>query len=250
MDLNDAMGGLDFTAFGGGASTTAYSPAMPHDFNFNTAANAGDFTTVSPQEVLYASAPSSTAVSNLTTPLSTHLTTPSTFGESPNFDDNFEVSPNFGSSDFDNGHSDDPWFPLFPTAEPPANDALPSCEEAQIEIEEDLESLDIMEVAASSGSKSPGKKSATTSPTVGGQGRHSSVAGVNPRQRNKPLAPIVVDDPGDTVKMKRARNTLAARKSRARKAERLEELENLVAQLTQERDDWKEKYKALEKVSG
>jgi hypothetical protein len=39
--------------------------------------------------------------------------------------------------------------------------------------------------------------------------------------------------------MKRARNTLAARKSRERKAQRLDELEAQIAKLEQERDHWK-----------
>ncbi|KAI0970720.1 hypothetical protein F4678DRAFT_434454 [Xylaria arbuscula] len=59
------------------------------------------------------------------------------------------------------------------------------------------------------------------------------------RRRDKPLPPIIVEDPGDTLSMKRARNTLAARKSREQKARRLEELEEKIAKLEQERDNWK-----------
>jgi hypothetical protein len=69
--------------------------------------------------------------------------------------------------------------------------------------------------------------------------RPSSVAGVGSRRRDKPLPPIIVDDPSDTVAMKRARNTLAARKSRERKAARFDELEEKIAKLTAERDHWK-----------
>jgi hypothetical protein len=39
--------------------------------------------------------------------------------------------------------------------------------------------------------------------------------------------------------MKRARNTLAARKSRQRKMQRFEELEDKIAKLEAERDHWK-----------
>ena len=39
--------------------------------------------------------------------------------------------------------------------------------------------------------------------------------------------------------MKRARNTLAARKSRQRKMQRFEELEDEIAKLKEERDHWK-----------
>ena len=59
------------------------------------------------------------------------------------------------------------------------------------------------------------------------------------RKRDKPLPPIIVEDPNDTVAMKRARNTLAARKSRERKAQRFEELEERIAKLEAERDHWK-----------
>ncbi|KAI1427618.1 hypothetical protein F5Y12DRAFT_791900 [Xylaria sp. FL1777] len=55
----------------------------------------------------------------------------------------------------------------------------------------------------------------------------------------KPLPPIIVDDPTDIVHMKRARNTLAARKSRERKVQQLEELEKKITKLEQERDKWK-----------
>ena len=40
--------------------------------------------------------------------------------------------------------------------------------------------------------------------------------------------------------MKRARNTLAARKSRERKAQRLDDLEERIAELERERDYWKQ----------
>lgn len=45
------------------------------------------------------------------------------------------------------------------------------------------------------------------------------------------LPPIVVKDPSDPVAVRRARNTEAARRSRARKNERITELEELVAEL-------------------
>jgi general control protein GCN4 len=63
---------------------------------------------------------------------------------------------------------------------------------------------------------------------------------VNSRKRDKPLPPIIVEDPNDTVAMKRARNTLAARKSRQRKMQRFDELEDKIAKLEAERDHWKD----------
>jgi len=46
-----------------------------------------------------------------------------------------------------------------------------------------------------------------------------------PRKRVPRVPPIIVDDPNDTVAMKRARNTLAARKSRLKRLQKLEEAE-------------------------
>ncbi len=70
-------------------------------------------------------------------------------------------------------------------------------------------------------------------------GKHSSVAGVNSRRRDKPLPPIVIDDPSDTVAMKRAPQHSRRRKSRERKAQRLEELEEKISALEADRDHWK-----------
>lgn len=51
------------------------------------------------------------------------------------------------------------------------------------------------------------------------------------KPRSAPLAPIIVDESCDTVQAKRARNTAAARRSRARKLERMTQLEEKVAEL-------------------
>jgi hypothetical protein len=67
----------------------------------------------------------------------------------------------------------------------------------------------------------------------------SSTSGVAARKRNQPLPPIIVDDPADVVAVKRARNTLAARKSRQKKMERFDELESEIEKLKADRDHWK-----------
>ncbi|KAI8946474.1 hypothetical protein F4801DRAFT_583328 [Xylaria longipes] len=61
----------------------------------------------------------------------------------------------------------------------------------------------------------------------------------NSRRRNNVLPPTIVVNPNDTAAVKRGRNTLAARKSRKRKAQKLEELEEKIAKLEEERDYWK-----------
>ncbi|KAK0629110.1 putative control protein [Bombardia bombarda] len=217
MNIQDHLDLEDFTAFEGGASTTAYSsPALPAVFDLSTSVSSSstNMGTVSPHDLLisepFMSAPNSSAL--------TALTSPSIYNESPDFGDHFDVSPNFGgNSDFDTGA--DVWFPLFPQT----NNNNQQQQES---------------TSPSSGGHQR-RKSATSSPS-GGAGRHSSVAGVNSRRRDKPLPPIIVEDPSDVIAMKRARNTLAARKSRERKAMRFEELEEKIEKLTRERDYWKD----------
>ncbi|KAI8952931.1 hypothetical protein F4801DRAFT_598795 [Xylaria longipes] len=220
LPVLDAMNSLEgFTAFGGGASTAFSSPAL-HDLDMSPASSSTNLGTVSPGELLIGeqfSAPNSSAFTN--------MTTPSTFGESPDYE-NYDVSPNFG--DFDAGSTEN-WFSLFPenTTTDQVTAPIKSSVEAPAELEKpDADSL-------------PRRKSGNSSPSSAAHGRHSSVSGVNARRRDKPLPPIVVDDPNDTIAMKRARNTLAARKSRERKAQKLEELEEKIAKLEEERDHWK-----------
>ncbi|KAI3320250.1 hypothetical protein HD806DRAFT_547437 [Xylariaceae sp. AK1471] len=216
----DAMNNLEgFTAFGGGASTAFSSPAIP-DLDVNSASSSTNLGTVSPGELFLRdqfSAPNSTSFTN--------LTTPSTFGESPEFE-SYEVSPNFG--DFDAG-STDHWFPLFP--ESTITDQVGASTKSPTQAPEELEITESDSL--------PRRKSGNSPPLSNNHGRHSSVSGVNSRRRDKPLPPIIVDDPNDSIAMKRARNTLAARKSRERKAQKLEELEEKIAKLEEERDHWK-----------
>ncbi|KHN99075.1 cross-pathway control 1 [Metarhizium album ARSEF 1941] len=223
--MNAADVDLDeFTAFEGGASAFS-SPAVlsAMDFRGSMSSSTSNVGTVSPQDLLvqepFMSAPSSSAL--------TALTSPSIYDESPDFD-GFDVSPNFGSADLES--SSDPWYPLFPQ-DSGHNGPEVNPEDSPAQTSDDMDSV-------SPASGSGNRKKATNSPT--GSGRHSSVAGVSSRKLDKPLPPIIVEDPGDPVAMKRARNTLAARKSRERKAQRLEELEDRIAKLEAERDHWKE----------
>ncbi|TFA98151.1 hypothetical protein CCMA1212_010154 [Trichoderma ghanense] len=220
----------DFTVFEGGASTAFSSPAVASSFDFSSGASsaASNLGTVSPQDLLvqepFMSAPNSAAL--------TALTSPSLYNGSPDFD-SFDVSPNFGTAEFDNGPSD-PWYPLFPSDAVSHELVNPS----ESPVQKPLESEPMYRSSSSgSGSGSGKKKPSSGSPTS--STRHSSVSGVNSRRRDKPLPPIIVEDANDTVAMKRARNTLAARKSRERKAQRFEELEDRIAKLEAERDHWK-----------
>lgn len=231
----DALGYEDFTAFEGGATTAYSSPGVPgYDVNVSSASSVSNLGTVSPQDLLirdsFASAPNSSAITN--------LTSPSMYGESPEFHDNYEVSPNFGSNDFDSGSGGgDKWFSLFPEQNSTAESTAPAVDPPAVD-QSPLEPSEELELAKAT---SQSRRKSSNSPPSGNHGRHSSVGGVNPRRRDKPLPPIIIDDPNDTVAMKRARNTLAARKSRQRKAERFDELEEKIAGLEKERDYWKER---------
>ncbi|KAL1867164.1 hypothetical protein VTK73DRAFT_4297 [Phialemonium thermophilum] len=214
MDLLD-----DFSAFGGGDSATAFSsPGLQtgYDLSASVSSSATNVATVSPQDLLiqdpFMSAPNSAAL--------TALTSPSTYSGTPPMMGNHGLtSPEWEKADF----VPDYWYPLFP----PQKDDSPSSGSDSPEKSDGLEATE----STHSGRR---KKSGTP-------GRHSSVSGVGSRKRDKPLPPIVVEDPNDVVALKRARNTLAARKSRQRKAERFEELEEKIAKLEAERDYWKKK---------
>jgi len=217
----------DFTVFDGGASTAFSSPVIPSGFDFSSGASssASNLGTISPQDLLkqesFMSAPNSAAL--------TTLTSPSLYNGSPDFD-GCDVSPNFGTAEFDGPN--DPWYPLFPpdTSGHEQANANDSPAQKSADLDDSMRRL-------SSGSGSGRKKSSSASPA--GSTRHSSVSGVNSRKRDKPLPPIIVEDMNDMVAMKRARNTLAARKSRERKAQRFEELEERITKLEAERDHWK-----------
>ncbi|KAM3566235.1 hypothetical protein ARSEF4850_000825 [Beauveria asiatica] len=211
----------DLPIFDGEVSNTAFSsPALASfDFNGSVSSSASNLGTVSPHDLLvqepFMSAPNSAAL--------TALTSPSIYNESPDFD-NYDVSPNFEAADF--GNPSDSWYPLFPE-----ESSAPEATNADSSPNQGSDSDSVGQAPGNSKRKSSG------SPTSGG--RHAAAAGVNARKRDKPLPPIIVEDPNDVIAMKRARNTLAARKSRERKALRFDELEDKIAKLEAERDHWK-----------
>jgi len=213
----DDIAGLGFPQ----ADTAFSSPAMPPIFDVASTMSSTTIGTVSPQDLLvhepFMSAPNSTAL--------TALTSPSTYNGSPDFNDAFNMSPCFVGSDLEGGTSD-PWFPLFP-------------QDGPSEMTGDGEGTSHEEthatLVAGRVENAPKKRKSRGASA----GQHSSVSGVGSRRRDKPLPPIIVEDPSDVVAMKRARNTLAARKSRERKAQRVEELEERIQKLERERDYWK-----------
>ncbi|KAF2767973.1 hypothetical protein EJ03DRAFT_328704 [Teratosphaeria nubilosa] len=190
-----------------------------------TAVNSALGPTVSPKDIFNIdSVPPSTSLTNLTTPGSTYLDTP---------DDSFETSPMYESLD-----TSKTWPSLFPEEDvsfaPSMARTTSASSASQIVVHPGGESL---QRKRSSATNSP----AIFSPAV----KHSSVAGINARKRDKPLPPILVDE-NDPVALKRARNTAAARKSRAKKVLERDDLEAQIANLKAE----VEKYKSLARAHG
>ncbi|KAL6239072.1 hypothetical protein BDW75DRAFT_236773 [Aspergillus navahoensis] len=176
--------------------------------------------TVSPSDLFMdASAPPSASFTDLSTP---SFDSPGYFSQ--------DTSPMFGTDlDLAPGHEE--WAPLFP-----ANDGMSTpFDPASLEIP-----APVPEVRADPPASSPTVKpvsSPARSPVASRSSttKHSSVAGVNAR-RSKPLPPIKYDE-SDPVAAKRARNTEAARKSRARKLERQGDMERRIAELTKELEE-------------
>jgi len=208
--------------------------------------------TVSPQDLdlsmqrVPSSAPNSAAWTSLTSPL---LDSPL---------DSFETSPLFPTDGLDGPES---WEPLFPDAQsfgmehclsnegvfinpveaenPKSSDVLPlSVTSAPSAL---LMGEDEQDNSSNSPSASPLVRTISSSGSSGrSKHRHSSVSGVaSSRKRSGPLPPIVVEDPADIVAVKRARNTLAARKSRARRVEKFDEMEKRIEELESEVEHWK-----------
>ena len=153
--------------------------------------------TVSPQELMLDndSTPPSAAWTNLSTPSSLPSFTPNT-------------SPIVNGEEFEfNGPRDYSLFPVDPNH--PGSTVQETIEASH---ETSQEASPMVRSASSSSGSPPTGRPAT---------RHASVAGVKPRNRDKPLPPIKYDT-SDPVAAKRARNTEAARKSRARKLEAMD----------------------------
>lgn len=97
-------------------------------------------------------------------------------------------------------------------------------------------------------SPSPSTKSRPTSTTQ----KRSSLTGINRRKAAAELPPVQFD-PSNPVDIKRARNTMAARKSRARRVEKMDELAEAVEKLQAEAQQLKEEkefYKNLARQHG
>jgi general control protein GCN4 len=220
------MNMFSFTDMGAGPAGNPGNPGLfDETFDLNVSTNtqssfhSSDEATVSPQDLFKdpsPSAPPSSAFTNLTSPS----------WDSPDVTESFDTSPLFYANDNDLGVGDK-WFPLFPGDHTGSDESPPT----QTKEVHDRNSLTSEARRRSSPSQSPYGR--------GAHAKHSSISGVGSRRRDRPLPEIRPEDASDPVSAKRVRNTLAARKSRQKKVEKFDLLEQKIADLTDEVEYWK-----------
>ncbi|OJJ49348.1 hypothetical protein ASPZODRAFT_14068 [Penicilliopsis zonata CBS 506.65] len=169
--------------------------------------------TVSPKDLFMdSSAPPSTSFTDLSTP---SFESPGYFSQ--------DTSPMFASDlELASGHEE--WESLFPVSDAFDATALELVTAMAAQQEQQPKAPVAMPPPSS-----PIIRSSTSPAPSPGPGRVTKHSTMNARQR-KPLPPIKVNN-ADPVAVKRARNTEAARKSRARKLERQDEMERRIAEL-------------------
>ena len=229
IEINVAYDGTsaDLSGFGGEdtffshvdwPNMTDSSESLPVESGF-LAINSGNGT-VSPKDLsLYdatGSLPPSTSFTDLATPASALLSTPS---------DQYETSPMFDGNPVGN----EEFWSLFPAET--SEVSFPSAPA----MFRDLSTGSGKQVIIHPGGEIRKRRSTNASPMIAGT-RPSTTAGVS--KREKSLAPIVAD-PEDQVAWKRARNTAAARKSRMKKVEETETYLKRIAELESEVEHWK-----------
>ncbi|KAL4933985.1 amino acid starvation-responsive transcription factor GCN4 [Aspergillus undulatus] len=176
--------------------------------------------TVSPSDLFMdASAPPSASFTDLSTP---SFESPGYFSQ--------DTSPMFGT-DMDLAPGHEQWDSLFPTDD---GLSMAQFDPAALEIAASFAEVKA-EPPVSPTVKSVSSPGRSPNTSRGSAVKHSTVAGVNAR-RSKPLPPIKFDE-SDPVAAKRARNTEAARKSRARKLERQGDMERQISELRKELDE-------------
>lgn len=214
-DLFNFNGSFDFQLMDSGDSFTASNEGTN---------NAG---TISPKDLFNDSVPPSTSFTNLTTPGSTVLETPDDYQTSPLFNETMTAEQSS-------------WFSLFPEESNDASGAPLMKRSSSSQI--------IVHPGGESNHRKRSSTAAAPSPTFSPVVKHSQVAGVNARKRDKPLPPIVVDE-ADPIALKRARNTAAARKSRAKKVAERDDLESTIADLQAQVEHWRQRALAAEGAS-
>jgi hypothetical protein len=195
--LHTGMGSpLDLGQFPLGHEADAFSPVAPTG-------------TISPKDLMFdASVPPSGTFTDLSTP---PYDSPATFSQNP--------SPLFTDVDY-MGQED--WAPLFHDASAGGN-----VFDAQFDVAAALAETQPKPEPMSPAPKRVTSAKASPIPATG-HTKHSSVSGIS--RSRKELSPVDFD-PTDPIAAKRARNTEAARKSRAKKMERQASAERTISEL-------------------
>lgn len=192
----------DWLHLNAGDGSEFSSPSFPHIHDPNT---------VSPQDIF--------SFNPVATPMSSLM--------SPYLDDDssYEVSPLFPTDDVAAPGDWPSLFPDEPNVDPDIDAILGQTSEGHSTLDSSV---------------SPSASPAIRSVGIGANtARKGSVTGAGIRKRSNPLPPIVVEDPSDHVAVKRARNTLAARKSREKKVKKMEEMEAQIEDLKEQVEHWK-----------
>ncbi|KAI5274201.1 hypothetical protein E4T47_02721 [Aureobasidium subglaciale] len=114
------------------------------------------------------------------------------------------------------------WYPLFPSNEPTV---FPSNEATLFPTNEPVAPAEVSTLTVPTGADLR-ERVVASPPRVSAAARPAGVR----KNKSKPLAPIVVNE-NDSAAAKRARNTLAARKSRGKKADYVDSLEDEIREL-------------------
>jgi len=228
LTMHTDMDCFDFDSFEDSAGGAMEANVMDSHYsamnNLSSHTSSTSLLTASPHDIFYTpSEPPSAAFSNLTTP------------ETHSFD-----SPEFylyDDSNVQNLDDLDPSAPLF-------GDVPDLFNREAMKQQSTMQSLShaytIESPSATDAPEEAPAMSRTTSttgkPSSRGsqQGRQSSISGVSKRRVKSDLPPITVQNPNDVIAIKRARNTMAARKSRDRRATHIDELEADNARLLEE----------------
>ena len=226
---DSTVSGIDFT--------------MPTFASINDPAQAHISThpqTVSPKDVFmdHPSAPPSSAITNLSTPQTDSWDSP--FDDYPSQNTSPVFSSNMRDDNLDYELGDRAFSSLFPGE---SENALNHDGDGSARAVLQTSVEPIVSSPMSRNHSSPGQSSSRGVQHL----RHSSIAGVNPKRKG-PLPPVQIPDVDDPVAVKRAKNTEAARKSRAKKMERVEmmqaEIDRLLA-LVESQQAETERWRAL-----
>ncbi|PRT55356.1 General control protein GCN4 [Wickerhamiella sorbophila] len=165
-----------------------------------------------------------------------------------NFSD-LDYSPMYENPDVTEAPDWDPLFPDVAPAAAPQEDAHTNADELQCNPSASPQ----LSVASPQLSQRRRSSSPKTSIRRGPNGNRVDDMGItiySRKPRTMPLRPVEIPETADTATAKRARNTEAARRSRARKLERMAQLEDRVKQLVDRNEELEAEVQRLKAIAG